>query len=507
MSRRARTTAVLAACAIVSTGCALRVSHERVVASTQGGEQQAQDPETGGEATGTSGTGTGTGTGQTSGSTAATSGGTGSAATSTTGVGGTTAGGTGASPGTSGTTTGRSGATTGTSGAPGTTTGVPANVCKGIGTIRLGNVAPYGASAIGQNYAPGRDVLRIWQNDVNARGGICGRQVEVITEDDGGNASNTSAKLRDLVENKKVSAIIAWGTALTINAGLGYLESKQIPVLGGDVLSPKWSTSPVLFPQGAGFDEVLFGTISSAKKAGAANKMAFLYCAEAQACSDAYNGVVQGGISNKAGVPVTYSGKVSLTAISFASECQQAKSSGADIMFLAGDASFVERVANSCQQQGLSFRYTTTSLAVSDAQSKNPNFQNGNFSVATIVQPWTTTSSAGAKAYAEAYKRYDPELLNSGLAISWWASAELAEKVLTSVGSGPVTPATVLAAARKVKGENLGGLTGALTYRNGGQGSPRCVGVAEVRGGKWVARDNGALTCRKGPALTSYGAG
>lgn len=474
---------VAALAGLTVSGCAMRVPHAEVVAANQGSvtvEQVAASPG--------STPGVGAGQGTTGGLTAP-------VVVPSTGTGGVR------STGTTGVSS-SGGASSGTTGSTNA-----AAVCHGTGTILLGNLAPYGASAVGQNYAPGRDALKIWQADVNARGGICGRQVQVITEDDGGNASNTSADLRDLVENKHVVAIVAWGTALTLQAGLSYLESKNIPVLGGDILSLKWSTSPVLFPQGAGYDEAIAGALYASKRAGAANKLAFLYCAEAQACSDANDILVNRGVAQKSGTPMVYSAKVSLTAVSFGSECQQAKQAGADIMFLGGDASFVERVANSCAQQGITFRYTTLSLAVTDNQSQNPNFQNGNFAVGTAVIPWMATSTPGAAAYAAAVQRYDPSLLNSGTAMSWWASAKLAEDVIRSIGSGPVTPATVLAAARRLKADNLEGLTGPLTYHSGGQGSPRCFGIAEVRNNKWVARDNGKLTCRSGPPLTTEGAG
>jgi branched-chain amino acid transport system substrate-binding protein len=381
-------------------------------------------------------------------------------------------------------------------------------LCKGTGTIVIGNVSPYGASAVGQNYAPGRDALKIWEADVNQRGGICGRPVQVITMDDGGNASKTSADLRDLVENKHAVAIVGWGTAFTLSAGQGYLEQKQIPVIGGDLLSMAWSSSPVMFPEGTGFDEAIYGALTASKRPGAANKLALFYCAEAQSCSDANQMISQEGIANAAGTPLVYSAKVSLTAVSFASECQQAHQAGADILLMGGDASFVERIANSCAQQGLTFRYTTISVAVQDAQAQNPNFQNGNFAVATPVIPWPSTATVGAEEYSAAYHRYYPNLVNSGMAIAYWASAKLAEKIIASIGSGPVTPATVLAAARQVRNETLDNLTGPLTFRSsGGQGSPRCFGVVEIFNQKWVARDNGKMTCRSGPPLTKQGGG
>lgn len=491
LSQGARLAVVAAVSCLTVSGCALRVSHDRVVAASAAGSAgTVADGGLGGLGDGTTGPG-------------GTTGPAGGSATSGPAAGGASGGPGAGSGGTGLSGTGTAGASTGRTGAQ----GLPASVCKGTGTIVLGNVAPYGASAVGQNYAPGRDALKVWEADVNHRGGICGRRVQVIAMDDAGNASKTSADLRDLVENKHAVAIVAWGGAFTLQAGLGYLEQKQIPVLGGDLLGMAWSSSPVLFPEGAGFDESIYGALVSSKRPGAANKMALLYCAEAQSCSDANDLVTRQGIAKAAGTPAVYTAKVSLTAVSFASECQQAKQAGADIMLMGGDASFVERIANSCAQQGISFRYTTVSLAVQDGQANNPNFQNGNFAVATSVIPWPSTATPGAKEYSDAYHRYYPDLVNSGTAINWWASAKLAEVVIRSIGSAPVTPASVLAAARRLKNETLNGLTGPLTFHSGGQGSPRCFATVVIENDKWVARDNGKFTCRTGPPLTKEGGG
>jgi branched-chain amino acid transport system substrate-binding protein len=381
------------------------------------------------------------------------------------------------------------------------TSAAGSSVCAGTGTIKLGNVAPYSATAVGSSYQPLGDALQVWQADVNARGGICGRQVQVIQRDDKGSTSENAAQVKDLVENEHVVAFVGEGTALTLEGSRSYLEEHHVAVFGGDVLSMEWSKSPALFPMGLGFDELIYETLRSTQAyAHGNNKMALLYCAEAQACADGKELIVDKGLGRRAGLQVVYSKQTSLTQISFASECQAAHDAGAATMFLGGDASFIERVANSCGQQGLSFQYTSA-IGGSAGQVDN-EYLNNHFHVATQVFPWAASSTPAQKRYQAAWHRYYPQLDNSGAAATGWVSGLVAEHVLSLLGSRVPTSQNVWDTAHsKVKGFTADGLTGPLTYRPGGQLSPRCGGYADIIDGAWVARSNGALTCRSGAAL------
>jgi len=374
-------------------------------------------------------------------------------------------------------------------------------VCSATGTIKLGNIAPYSATAVGSSYQPLGDALQVWQADVNSRGGICGRKVQVIQRDDKGSTSENAAQVKDLVENENVVAFVGQGTALTLEGSRSYLENNHIAVIGGDVLSMQWSTSPALFPMGLGFDELVYQTLRSTQAyTKGNNKVAVLYCAEAQACADGKELVVDKGIGRKAGVEVVYTKQTSLTAISFTSECQAAHDAGAATMFLGGDASFIERVANSCGQQGLSFEYTAA-VGGSAGQADNQYLDN-HFHIATQVFPWAASSTAAHKRYQAAWQRYYPQLDNSGAAAAGWVSGLVVEHILGTLGSAVPTSRNVWDAAHnKVRGFTADGLTGPLTYRPGGQQSPRCGGYADIVNGAWVARSNGALTCRSGAAL------
>lgn len=371
---------------------------------------------------------------------------------------------------------------------------------KGSGTIKLGNVGPYGASGAGATASPGRDILSVWAAWVNAQGGICGRKVEMLTRDDQGNASQTSSIVKDLVENQHVVAFVGNLTALTLSAQQSYLESKHVPVIGGDLTNGVWFKSADYFPQGSSNNEMLYRGFKAPQSRPNGKKIAFLYCIEVVTCSESYQNVVKNKLAQRAGSQIVYSKEVSITQISFAAECQAAKKAGAGVILPGGDSSFVERVANSCGQQGLKFAYMADGLSVSNDQANN-KYLNNNLYVPTQVQPWPATNTPGAKAYHQAIRQFGPGVVESGVSMSNWVAALLAQQVLTSIGGGQVTPATVLGALHKVKNFTAGGLTAPLTFHAGAQSTTRCTGLAVLRNGKFVAEDGGKLSCRGGAPL------
>lgn len=492
------------ACVLLLSACGSQISHGRVVAAAG---LQGTSESSGGTASATGSTGTaldpGASTGvSTGGATGST--GSGSLATSTGGSTGSSpttgaTGSTGSTASTGGSTTGST-STTGSSG--GTTTGTAATSgCgKGTGTLKLGNIGPYSATSAGSTASPARDILKVWQAEVNAKGGICGRKVEVLSRDDKGNSSQAAADMKDLVENQHVVAFVGNITALTGAAQRQYLESKKVPALGGSDQTANWFTSAVFFPQGASAPEINYAHLKLVQGRPNGTKIAFLYCAEFAACSDGYNAFVNNKIPEKAGSTIVYAKKVSLTAISFASECQEAKKAGAGALYAGGDATFVNRVANSCGQQGITFDYLVNGSSVGANQESNQYLNNHEF-VATTGQSWPSTNTPGAKLYSESIARYAPNVPKTGNSMDTWIAALMAEHILQLVGDKDVTPASVIAAAYKVKNYDNLGLSGPISYAPGAQHSNQCVGAAQLVNGAFVAVAGGKLSCRTGPPL------
>ncbi|HEY3737873.1 MAG TPA: ABC transporter substrate-binding protein [Jatrophihabitans sp.] len=368
------------------------------------------------------------------------------------------------------------------------------------GTITLGNVGPYSATGLGQIASSGRNTLNVWAAYVNAHGGICGRKVQMLIRDDQGNASQHAAQVKDLVENQHVVALVGEPNASSVSAEQSYLESKGVPVIGGDIATGVWYKSPDYFPQGAQDNEILYALFKAAQSRPNGNKIAFLYCAEVVTCSDSYHNVVNNHIDQLAGSQVVYSKEDSLTQISFAAECQAAQQAGAGTMLAGGDSNFVEHVANSCGQQGLKFVYIVTALSIGEDQKSNQYLNNNLITVAPI-QIWTATNTPGVQAFHQAISQFGPGVEQTGGGMAIWVSAMVAQQALTTIGGGAVTPASVTDALHKIKDFTAGGSTGPLTFHPGAQSSGQCTGMATLQNGAWAAANGGSVSCRSGAPL------
>lgn len=94
--------------------------------------------------------------------------------------------------------------------------------------IRIGVVGPMSgqASFVGKNMEEG---IQLAVEDLNAHGGVVGRQVEYIKRDDEGDPAKTSTAVRELIEKEGVSAI--FGPAGTSNylSVARIIEDEKIP--------------------------------------------------------------------------------------------------------------------------------------------------------------------------------------------------------------------------------------------------------------------------------------
>jgi ABC-type branched-subunit amino acid transport system substrate-binding protein len=113
-------------------------------------------------------------------------------------------------------------------------------------TIKLGTTQPLtGPAAPG--YAKISKSMAAYFKHVNAEGGINGRKIDLLIEDDGYNPTNTAAKTRQLVLKDKVFALVgALGTAPHTSV-LDFIRQNKIPDLFVSSGSLSWN-QPTKYP-------------------------------------------------------------------------------------------------------------------------------------------------------------------------------------------------------------------------------------------------------------------
>lgn len=187
-----------------------------------------------------------------------------------------------------------------------------------------------------------------------------------------------------------------------------------------------------------------------------------------------------------------FSQSVSLTQTSFTSECQNAKSKGVQVIFLAMDGSATARMATSCAALDYYPSFAGPGIAISATQSRDPKVQKNGAYLAATVAPFTTSDLPGTKLFQQALQRYGAGQAIDQSVIEGWTSGRMFEAALNAVGSElrnrAVTTADVMTGLYKFKKETLGGLAPPLTFTKG-QPSPiqHCYWAIGVKEGGFFA--------------------
>ena len=115
--------------------------------------------------------------------------------------------------------------------------------------IKIGGVFPLsgGISALGR---PAEQAARAYFRSINDAGGINGRQIEFISEDDGGDPNRTRAAAEKLVEKDRIFAMGPSFTPFSPDL-VGFLEGKGVPFIGFDGVNVEGFASPSTVTLGA----------------------------------------------------------------------------------------------------------------------------------------------------------------------------------------------------------------------------------------------------------------
>ncbi|GGT41016.1 ABC transporter substrate-binding protein [Streptomyces purpureus] len=115
----------------------------------------------------------------------------------------------------------------------------------GAEPIRVGVISSATSPVGGAAFTGPGDGARAYFDALNARGGLDGRRVEVVTCDDGGSGVGNNECVHRLVDEEKVFALVAT-TALDY-AGAPRVAEAGVPDVGGQPIGPAYDTYPHLY--------------------------------------------------------------------------------------------------------------------------------------------------------------------------------------------------------------------------------------------------------------------
>lgn len=373
--------------------------------------------------------------------------------------------------------------------APASASGKPAagHTCTHPGsTIVYGQVGTF-SGIIGATQGSAQPGLKVWALATNAAGGIACHPVQVYSIDDAGDVGRARSATQELVENDHAVAINA-AAPVTADGVASYVDSHDVPVVGGDLVTKRWTADGHFFPQGSSFEAVIFGTMRYAATLGG-TKYALMYCIEASPCTEGKQLVSDDQVGEKAGLVDVADIPISIAGTNFSQQCQEAKSKGADVVFIGGATTTVQSITRDCAHQNYHPLYVTEALAVVNSIAKDPDVDG--LIISSTVFPYTESSLPGEVEFQAAIQKYAPSLDVSGAAASSWVSGELLKKAILSLGDaayGDITPAMITKGLKTIKGETLGGLAPSSLDFTGPTAVPdRCAFVLRIQGGAFTA--------------------
>ncbi|MGW2342626.1 ABC transporter substrate-binding protein [Streptomyces sp. NPDC001661] len=363
---------------------------------------------------------------------------------------------------------------------------------SGGGPVVIGSVGTTSGPG-GVAFAQGPRALQAWAATVNANGGIDGRKVQVIVMDDGADASKGRSQMQELVEQRKVVAIVAsFTTTQTMNAWRSYVEKKQVPVIGGDCSTTAWTASPMLFSECPGTNSALDGLAQVGAKYGKGKKLGALFCTDSDACTHVHERFFgSGNAAKRYGLDPVYNAKISVTQPDFTAECIQARNADVDLMLVTGDPNTVNRVASSCSRQNFNPQFLQPGATVDGTTASKPGLKN--VLAVTPVFPFKGSSAAGFGQFNSAWNKYGGGKAPGPSAAQGWASAKVFEKAAR--GAGDITRAGLIKELRTFRGQRFDGLTVPLTYTSKGSNDTKCAFGMRGSGGRWTAMSGGKAFC------------
>lgn len=366
--------------------------------------------------------------------------------------------------------------------------------CTGVGSpLVIGSVGEISGLA-GSNSVDGVNAVRAWVADVNARGGIACHPVKYLVADDGGNPATAQSLVKKFIEQDKVVAFVYMTGALTGQSTQAYIDSQKIPVIGNEGGENQFYSSPYYFPQASSGDQfIALGVYAAADHARARqqSKLGTLSCVEAAVCTTMYKNAP--ALAKQRNTEVVYQGQTSLGSPDYTANCLSARNAGVQMFVIALDANSLQRVANDCATVGFRPTFATLGSNAQDALTKNPALEGMVAGVQTI--PPFATGNAAVQHYRSVLERHLADAKYSFNSILGWTAAQLFERALRGV-KGPITSEAILTGLYSVRSDDLGGLTGPLTFTRG-QNAPRttCWWEAVIADGEYTSPNGAKRTC------------
>ncbi|RUM99330.1 amino acid ABC transporter substrate-binding protein [Pseudaminobacter arsenicus] len=277
-------------------------------------------------------------------------------------------------------------------------------------TIKIGVNQPLtGPVAASGNYVT--NGARIAADQINEKGGVLGKQIELIIEDNKSNPTEAAAVAEKLIVRDEVSAIMgAWGSTMTL-AVMPKLEEYGIPMVVETSSSGKITTSgnPWIF-RTAPTSDMLADSFGPFVEKFGMKKAAFLAVNNdwGHSNTDAYSNMLA-----KHGVPTVLKESMDANAVDLSAQLAKIKASDADVLLVTTEIEQLTLIF----KQAFSLRLpqkiiATTTSSTPDQAIEHAGSAADNAYFTVLFAPWFPDMAPNpevAKFFAEEWERRDFE--------------------------------------------------------------------------------------------------
>jgi branched-chain amino acid transport system substrate-binding protein len=323
--------------------------------------------------------------------------------------------------------------------------------------IKVGVYGPFtgGSSPMGASM---RDGARLAAEEINAKGGVLGKKIQLVERDDQATPERGAQVMQDLVSNEKVAAVLGpinTGVAL---ASYKYPMQAKIPLLvnvsAGAPVNELFKDNPdnYVFRIAASDDIQAEMIVSEAVDTRGVKKVALL-CDETNYGQNGCKKMLEA--LTKRGVTPVYVGKFKIKDTDMTPQLQEAKQKGAQAILAYGIGPELAQIANGMKKLGynvpLIASWTASMSNFIDAAAANGN---GVQMPQTFIQEGA--SRPQAVSFIDAYKKkYNTDRIPSAVsAAQGYDSMHLLANAITQAGTteGPKVKAALENLAQPYEG-------------------------------------------------------
>jgi branched-chain amino acid transport system substrate-binding protein len=348
---------------------------------------------------------------------------------------------------------------------------------------------------IGQILLGAYQTARVWVQDINARGGLNGHPVRLVTGDDGGDPGKTQALVRRMIDQDKVVAFFVQHACTTWDAAAPILEQAKIPVIGSAGCNATSSQSSIQFAPGQGEDYgIAWGHLLPLLQGSDKRKISVLYCREAISCKKVRDHNFEN--AGKAGIQIVHEAAVTLTQPDYTAEILAARNAGAEAFLLAIDNFSVQRFVRGAKRQNWNPPLGVQYSGHDERFLQGGKDIEGNVFIGGAAIDWNSPKMAD---YRTAMARFGASTPKGSPSERAWMAGKLLEVIAKNFPAVP-SKDDFFKGVYALRGETLGGLVPPMTFKEG-RGSDEtnlCSIIFKVESGRFVPLNGDNWTCPPG---------